>query len=126
MQRKIIHTDQAPAAIGTYSQAVQIDRTVYVSGQIPLDAQSGEMVSGDIESQVRKVFENMEAIAKAAGGDLNSAVKYNVFLVDLDNFAVVNKVMEECLSSPFPARAAVQVAALPKGAQVEVDAVLVV
>lgn len=126
MSRKIISTPNAPAAIGTYSQAIQVNDTVYVSGQIPLDPVTGELVPGDIEAHVRQVFNNLKAIAEAAGGDLNSAVKYNVFLTDLGHFAIVNKVMEEYLEAPFPARAAVQVAALPKGVEVEVDAILVV
>ncbi len=126
MSRKIISTTDAPAAIGTYSQAVQVDNTVYVSGQIPLDPKTGLAVEGDIEAQIRQVFENLKAIAEEAGGTLNSAVKYNVFLTDLGNFASVNKVMEDYLDAPFPARAAVQVAALPKGVEVEVDAILVV
>ena len=126
MSRKIISTPHAPAAIGTYSQAVQVDNTVYVSGQIPLDPKTGKAVEGDIVVQIRQVFENLKAIAEAAGGTLNSAVKYNVFLTDLGHFASVNQVMEEYLEAPFPARAAVQVAALPKGVEVEVDAILVV
>ena len=126
MSRKIISTPHAPSAIGTYSQAVQVDNTVYVSGQIPLDPKTGNAVEGDIVVQIRQVFENLKAIAEAAGGTLNSAVKYNVFLTDLGNFASVNQVMEEYLEAPYPARAAVQVAALPKGVEVEVDAILVV
>ena len=126
MLRKIISTPDAPAAIGTYSQAVQVDSTVYVSGQIPLVPETGEVLDGDIEQQIRQVFENLKAIAVAAGGTLNSAVKYNVFLTDLGNFGSVNKVMEEYLEAPYPARAAVQVAALPKGVEVEVDAILAV
>jgi len=126
VSRKIINTPDAPAAIGTYSQAVQVDNTVYVSGQIPLDPKTGMVVAGDIEAQIRQVFENLKAIAEKAGGTLNSAVKYNVFLTDLGNFGCVNKVMEEYLETPYPARAAVQVAALPKGVEVEVDAILVV
>ncbi|MFK8029224.1 MAG: RidA family protein [Gammaproteobacteria bacterium] len=126
MSRKIISTPNAPAAIGTYSQAVQVDNTVYISGQIPLDPKTGSAVEGDIVVQIRQVFENLKAIAEEAGGTLNSAVKYNVFLTDLGNFASVNQVMEEYLDAPYPARAAVQVAALPKGVEVEVDAILVV
>ncbi|MEM7083391.1 MAG: RidA family protein [Pseudomonadota bacterium] len=124
MSRKIINTPDAPAAIGTYSQAIQVGNMVYVSGQIPLDPHTSEIVDGDIETHVRRVFDNLKAIAEAAGGTLNSAVKYNVFLTDLGHFAIVNKVMEEYLDAPYPARAAVQVAALPKGVEVEVDAIL--
>lgn len=126
MSKEVINTPSAPAAIGTYSQAIKVDNTVYVSGQIPLVPDTGEMVKGDIEQQIRQVFTNFEAIAKAAGGDLNSAVKLNVYLIDLANFAAVNKVMEEYLHAPYPARAAVQVTALPRNAQVEVDGVLLV
>ena len=126
MSRKIISTTDAPAAIGTYSQAVQVGNTVYVSGQIPLVPATGEVLGGHLEDQIRQVFDNLQAIARAAGGTLNSAVKYNVFLTDLDNFGCVNKVMEEYLEAPYPARAAVQVSALPKNVEVEVDAILVI
>lgn len=126
MSRKIISTRNAPAAIGTYSQAVKVGNTVYVSGQIPLIPETGEVLEGPIEDQIRQVFENLKAIAHEAGGTLNSAVKYNVFLTDLGNFGSVNKVMEDYLEAPYPARAAVQVAALPKNVDVEVDAILVV
>lgn len=124
MGREIIRTDQAPQAIGTYSQAVKVGTTVYLSGQIPLDPQSMEMVEGGIEAEIRRVFDNLQAVARAAGGSLDDAVKLNVFLVDLGNFALVNQVMAEYFSQPFPARAAIGVAALPRGAQVEMDAVL--
>jgi reactive intermediate/imine deaminase len=120
-----VQTDHAPKAIGTYSQAVKAGNTVYLSGQIPLDPVSGELVTGDMEAQVRRVFDNLRAVSRAAGGDLANAVKLNVFLTDLGHFALVNKVMAEYFSQPYPARAAVGVAALPKGAAVEMDCVLV-
>ncbi len=125
MPRQIVNTDQAPAAIGTYSQAVKVGDTVYVSGQIPLDPATMELVEGDIEAQIRRVFDNVTAIAQAAGGGLGDVVKLNVFLPDLSNFPIVNQVMSEYFSQPYPARAALGVRALPKGAQVEMDAVLV-
>lgn len=121
-----VSTPDAPGAIGTYSQAVKAGNTVYLSGQIPLDPKTMELVSGDVEEHVRRVFENLRAVARAAGGDLADAVKINVYLTDLGNFQVVNKVMAEYFSQPYPARAAIGVAALPRGAAVEVDAVLVV
>lgn len=124
MGREIIRTDQAPQAIGTYSQAVRVGGTVYLSGQIPLDPQTMDMVEGGIKAEIRRVFDNLQAVARAAGGSLNDAVKLNVFLVDLANFAMVNQVMAEYFSEPYPARAAIGVAALPRGAQVEMDAVL--
>jgi len=120
-----VATAEAPAAIGTYSQAVKAGNTVYLSGQIPLDPQTGELVQGDAETQVRRVFDNLRAVARAAGGDLASAVKLNVYLTDLANFQTVNKVMAEYFTQPYPARAAIGVAALPRGAIVEVDAILV-
>jgi reactive intermediate/imine deaminase len=124
MSKSIIRTDQAPQAIGTYSQAVKAGNTVYLSGQIPLLPDSMELVDGDIEAQIRRVFENLQAVASAAGGSLADTVKLNVFLTDLSHFPVVNKVMAEYFSEPYPARAAVGVAALPKGAEVEMDAIL--
>lgn len=124
MTRRAIATDQAPAAIGTYSQAVAAGGAVWLSGQIPLDPATMELVSGDIEAEVRQVFRNLAAVAAAAGSSLDEAVRLTVYLTDLGDFAVVNRVMEEVLSAPYPARATVQVAALPKGARVEVDAVL--
>lgn len=124
MQREIIHTDLAPKAIGTYSQAVKVGDTVYLSGQIPLVPHTMEMVAGDIAAQIRQVFENLKAVAEASGGTLQDAVKLNVYLTDLKNFPVVNEVMGTYLKQPYPARAAVGVAALPKGAQVEIDGVL--
>lgn len=126
MSKQIIHTEQAPAAIGPYSQAVRVDNVVYLSGQIPLDPTSGELVTGDIQAQARRVFANLKAVAEAAGGDLADIVKLNIFLTDLGHFAQVNEVMTEVFAEPYPARAAVGVAALPKGAEVEMDAVLVV
>ena len=125
MAREVILTDAAPKAIGTYSQAVRAGNTVYVSGQIPLDPATGELVSGDMEAQVRRVFENLEAIALAAGGSLADAVKLTVYLIDLGHFQLVNRVMAEYVPQPYPARAAVAVAALPRGAAVEIDCVLV-
>jgi reactive intermediate/imine deaminase len=122
--REVISTEAAPKAIGTYSQAIRTGRTVYVSGQIPLDPATGELVGGDMEAQVRRVFENLKAIAIAAGGTLGSVVKLNVYLVDLGHFQLVNRVMAEYVPQPYPARAAVGVAALPRGAAVEIDCVL--
>jgi reactive intermediate/imine deaminase len=124
MARAIIRTDQAPQAIGTYSQAVKVGTTVYLSGQIPLDPLSMELVTGDIEAQIRRVFENLQAVARAAGGSLADVVKLNVFLTDLADFPVVNRVMAEYFQEPYPARAAIGVAALPRGAAVEMDGVL--
>ena len=124
MPREIIHTDQAPAAIGAYSQAVKVGATVYLSGQIPLDPATMQLVAGGIEAQIRRVFDNLAAVAHAAGGRLADTVKLNVFLTDLSHFALVNQVMAEYFQEPYPARAAIGVAALPRGAQVEMDAVL--
>ena len=124
MNKTIIATDQAPAAIGTYSQAVKVDSTVYISGQIPLDPETMEMVSDDFKEQAVQVFKNLIAVAQAAGGSLSDAVKLNVFLTDLNDFAELNEVMSAYMHEPYPARAAVQVAALPRGAQIEIDAVL--
>jgi reactive intermediate/imine deaminase len=119
-----ICTPHAPQAIGTYSQAIRAGNTVYLSGQIPLDPATGEMVAGDMEAQVRRVFENLKAVAVAAGGDLSRIVKLTVYLTDLAHFALVNRVMAEYFSQPYPARAAVGVAALPRGAAVEMDGIL--
>lgn len=124
MSRRAIATDLAPGAIGTYSQAVEVDGTVYLSGQIPLDPETMEMVEGEMSAQVRRVFDNLRAVAVAAGGDLDRIVKLTVYLVDLGDFGTVNEVMAALFREPYPARAAVQVAALPKGARVEVDAIL--
>ncbi len=126
MAREIIHTDKAPQAIGTYSQAVKIDNTVYLSGQIPLVPEKMELVTGDIAAQIRQVFDNLRAVAQAAGGELKHVVKLNVFLTDLGNFPTVNEIMADYFSQPYPARAAIGVAALPKGAAVEMDAVMVI
>ena len=124
MPREIIKTDHAPAAIGTYSQAVKVDRTVYLSGQIPLDPATMQLVDGGMEAQIHRVFDNLAAVARAAGGSLANTVKLNVFLTDLGHFALVNQIMAEYFQEPYPARAAIGVAALPRGAQVEMDAVL--
>ncbi|MBA1443764.1 MAG: RidA family protein [Chromatiales bacterium] len=124
MSREIIRTDQAPQAIGTYSQAVKCGTTVYLSGQIPLVPETMEMVDGDVEMQIRRVFDNLQAVARAAGGTLADVAKLNVFLTDLSHFSVVNQVMAEYFSEPYPARAAIGVASLPKDAAVEMDAVM--
>ena len=124
MQRQIIDTPLAPKAIGTYSQAVRAGDTVYISGQIPLDPASGQLLSGDIEAEIRRVFDNITAIAKAADGSLAQAVKLTVFLTDLAHFPKVNEIMATYFSEPYPARAAVGVAALPRGARVEVECIL--
>lgn len=124
MSKEIISTDRAPQAIGTYSQAVKVDNTVYLSGQIPLVPETMEMIEGDIRVQIDRVFRNLRAVAQAAGGDLSDVVKLNIFLTDLANFPVVNEVMAEYFQQPYPARAAIGVAALPKDAGVEMDAVM--
>lgn len=124
MKKKIIHTDQAPQAIGTYSQAVSHQGMVFVSGQIPLDPESMEMVSGGIEAQIRQVLDNLSAICLAAGGSLDNIVKLSVFLTDMGDFPQVNAIMEQYFTAPYPARAAIGVAALPRGAEVEIDAIL--
>ncbi len=126
MSREIIATDKAPQAIGTYSQAVKVGDTVYLSGQIPLVPETMELVEGDMEAQIRRVFDNLAAVAEAAGGDLNDIVKLNIFLTDLGHFALVNQVMADYFRQPYPARAAIGVASLPRGAQVEMDGVMVV
>jgi reactive intermediate/imine deaminase len=123
--REIIHTDAAPAAIGTYSQAIKCGRTVYLSGQIPLDPATGQLVEGAIEVHIRRVFDNLRALCVAAGGDLRHIAKLNVFLSDLSHFGEVNRIMAEYFEAPYPARAAVGVAALPRLAQVEMDAIVV-
>ena len=125
MAREIISTDRAPQAIGTYSQAVKLGDTVYLSGQIPLAPETMEMVEGGIEEQIRRVFDNLGAVAEAAGGSLADVVKLNVFLTDLAHFPVVNEIMADYFAEPYPARAAIGVAELPKGAAVEMDAVMV-
>lgn len=125
MAREIIQTDQAPQAIGTYSQAVKIDKTVYLSGQIPLQPETMELVQGDIAEQIRRVFENLRAVCRAAGGDLQDIAKLNIFLTDLSHFPTVNEIMAEYFTEPYPARAAIGVASLPKDAGVEMDAIMV-
>ena len=124
MAREIIHTDQAPQAIGTYSQAVKVGTTVYMSGQIPLVPDTMELVTGDMEAQIRRVFDNLSAVAQAAGGSLADVAKLNIFLTDLGHFPLVNEVMASYFQQPYPARAAIGVASLPKGAAVEMDAVM--
>ncbi len=125
MPREIIGTDQAPAAIGPYSQAVKVGNTVYLSGQIPLDPATGQLVDGGMEAQIRRVFDNLAAVARASGGSLADAVKLNIFLTDLGHFALINQIMADYFTEPYPARAAIGVAALPRGAAVEMDTVLV-
>ncbi len=124
--RQIIHTDDAPAAIGTYSQAVKVGNTVYCSGQIPLDPKTMTMLNATIEDEIHQVFRNLAAVAKASGGTLAHAVKLGVFLTDLAHFAKVNEIMGQYFSAPFPARAAIGVASLPRGARVEADMILVI
>jgi reactive intermediate/imine deaminase len=124
MSREIIATAKAPGAIGTYSQAVKVGKTVYISGQIPLDPATGALDTGDFEAHTRRVFTNLKVIAEAAGGSLANAVKVTIFLTDLNNFAKVNEVMADFFPQPYPARAAIGVAALPKGATVEADCIL--
>ena len=125
MSRQIIHTDRAPAAIGTYNQAVKVGNTTYLSGQIPLVPETMEMVSEDFSEQAHQVFKNLSAVCEAAGGTLNDMAQVNIFVIDLGHFATVNSIMAEYFSEPYPARAAVQVAALPKGAQIEIDGMLI-
>lgn len=125
MGKQRIQTENAPTAIGTYSQAIRSGNTVYLSGQIPLKPGTAELVEGDIRAEIRQVFDNLAAVAQAAGGTLAHAVKLTVYLTDLGNFAAVNEVMADYFDEPYPARAAIGVAALPRGAAVEVDAILV-
>jgi reactive intermediate/imine deaminase len=122
--KQVISTPNAPAAIGTYSQAIRVGNTVWCSGQIPLDPATMQLVSGDIEAEIARVFDNLKAVAEAAGGTLDHAVKVNVYLTDLAHFAKVNEAMTRYFSQPYPARAAIQAAALPRGARVEVECVL--
>ena len=124
--KAIIHTDDAPAAIGTYSQAVKVNNTVSLSGQIPLHPETMTLVSDDISDQIRQVFDNLSAVCEASGGDINSFVKLNIFLTDLSHFPIVNDIMAEYFQQPFPARAAIGVRALPKDAQVEMDGIIVI
>ena len=126
MAKTIIQTDKAPQAIGTYSQAVRVDNTVYLSGQIPLDPASMEVVSGGIEAEITQVFENLQAVAEAAGGSLAEIVRLTVYLTDLTNFPRVNEIMARYFSEPYPARVAIGVAALPKGVGIEIDGIMVV
>jgi reactive intermediate/imine deaminase len=124
MSKQAVNTPKAPAAIGPYSQAIRTGNLVFLSGQIPLDPATGQLVSGEIEAEARRVFENLKAVAEAAGGSLDHAVKVNVYLTDLAHFVKVNEIMASYFAQPYPARAAVQVAALPRGARVEVECVL--
>ena len=126
MNKEIINTELAPQALGTYSQAVKVGNTVYLSGQIPLAPETMQLVDGDISAQITQVFNNLKAVAEAAGGGLSDIVKLNVFLTDLAHFPIVNEIMGRYFKAPYPARAAVGVAALPKAAQVEMDAIMVV
>lgn len=124
--RSVISTDNAPKAIGTYSQAVKVGDTVYLSGQIPLDPATMTLVEGDMEAQIVRVFENLKAVCEAAGGSLENIAKLNIFLTDLSHFALVNEVMARYFAEPYPARAAIGVASLPKDAAVEMDAIMVI
>ncbi len=124
--KAIIQTEQAPAAIGTYSQAIKVNNTVYLSGQIPLEPASMQMIDGDMRAQIVQVFENLSAVCEAAGGSLKDIVKLNIFLTDLAHFSLVNEVMAQYFVQPYPARAAVGVASLPRNAQVEMDGVMVI
>lgn len=124
MNREIIHTDKAPQAIGTYSQAVKTGNTVYMSGQIPLVPETMEMVTGDVAVQITRVFDNLQAVAQAAGGDLKDIAKLNIYLTDLSHFPLVNEIMATYFQQPYPARAAIGVASLPKAAEVEMDAIM--
>jgi len=124
MTRQIIHSPHAPQAIGTYSQAVRVGDTVYMSGQVPFDPATMQLVTGDIEAQARRVFENLKAVAEAAGGSLAQAVKFTIFLTDLSHFARINEVMAQYCQKPYPARSTIGVAQLPRGAQVEIECVL--
>lgn len=126
MTKQTIHTDSAPAALGTYSQAIKVGQFVFMSGQVPLVPETMEVVEGDFAARARQVFDNLKAVAEEAGGSLNDAVKITIFLTDLGNFATVNEVMAEYCDEPYPARAAVQVSALPKGVDIEADAILAV
>lgn len=125
MSKITINAQDAPSAIGTYSQAVKVGNTVYLSGQIPIDPNNGELVTG-IKQQIHQVFKNLQAVTKAANSSLEGIVKLNIYLIDIDNFALVNEIMAEYFTAPYPARAAVAVAALPKDSQVEMDGILVV
>jgi len=126
MTKQTIHTDSAPAALGTYSQAIKVGQFVFMSGQVPLVPATMEVVEGDFAARARQVFDNLKAVAEEAGGSLNDAVKITIFLTDLGHFATVNEVMAEYCDKPYPARAAVQVSALPKGVDIEADAILAI
>lgn len=126
MNKEIISTENAPAAIGTYSQAVKVDKTVYVSGQIPLEPDTMAVVEGGINAEIEQVFKNLKAVCEASGGSLQHIVKLNIFLTDLNNFPAVNEIMASHFKEPYPARAAIGIAALPKGVGVEMDAIMVV
>ena len=126
MTKQTIHTDSAPAALGTYSQAIKVGQFIFMSGQVPLVPETMEVVEGDFAARARQVFDNLKAVAEEAGGSLNDAVKITIFLTDLGNFATVNEVMAEYCDEPYPARAAVQVSALPKGVDIEADAILAI
>lgn len=126
MTKQTIHSDSAPAALGTYSQAIKVGQFVFMSGQVPLVPETMEVVEGDFAARARQVFDNLKAVAEEAGGSLNDAVKLTIFLTDLGNFATVNEVMAEYCDEPYPARAAVQVSALPKGVDIEADAILAI
>jgi len=126
MTKQTIHSDNAPAALGTYSQAIKVGQFVFMSGQVPLVPETMEVVEGDFTARARQVFENLKAVAEEAGGSLNDAVKLTIFLTDLGNFATVNEVMAEYCDEPYPARAAVQVSALPKNVDIEADAILAI
>lgn len=125
MSKQVIHTEQAPAAIGPYSQAIRAGNTVYLSGQIPLVPETMEIISEDVKEQTTQVFKNLQAVCEAAGGSLDKVVKFNIFMTDLGNFATVNEVMAEFVKQPYPARAAMGVRALPKGVQVEIEGIMV-
>ena len=122
--KSIISTDQAPSAIGTYSQAVKVNNTVYLSGQIPLVPETMEVIEGGFNEQAEQVFKNLSAVCEAAGGSINDMVKVNIFMIDLDNFAQVNEIMSKYFSQPYPARAAIQVSKLPKGVDIEIDGIM--
>ena len=126
MKKEIITTDKAPQAIGTYSQAVKVGDTVYLSGQIPLIPETMELAAGDISVQIKQVFDNLSAVCTAAGGSLQDITKLNIFLTDLSHFPTVNEIMAQYFDQPYPARAAIGVAALPKGASVEMDGIMVI
>ena len=125
-RKQSLSTHAAPEAIGTYSQAIKVDSTIYISGQIPLDPSTMELIGPDIDSQINQVLKNLEAVCRSAGGELDAIVKFTVYLINLEYSAKVNTIMQEFLNEPYPARAAVEVVALPKGAQIEIDAIMVV